>query len=46
MGMRGFEGIVSKRKDSVYRSERSRERVKKKNPDASAATREAEEDCS
>jgi bifunctional non-homologous end joining protein LigD len=44
--MRGLEGIVSKRKDSAYRSGRSREWVKKKNPDASAATREAEEDWS
>jgi hypothetical protein len=46
MGMRGLEGIVSKQKDSAYRSGRSREWVKKKNPDASAATREAEEDWS
>jgi hypothetical protein len=39
-------GILSKRKDSAYRSGRCREWVKKKNPDASAATREAEEDWS
>jgi bifunctional non-homologous end joining protein LigD len=42
----GLEGIVSKRKDSTYRSGRSRDWGKKKNPDASAATREAEEDWS
>ena len=34
------------RADSAYRSGRSREWVKTKNPDASAATREAEEDWS
>jgi hypothetical protein len=42
----GLEGIVSKRKDSAYRSGRSRDWVKKKDPDAPAATREAEEDWS
>jgi hypothetical protein len=43
---RRYPGILSKRKDSAYRSGRCREWVKKKNPDASAATREAEEDWS
>jgi ATP-dependent DNA ligase len=40
----GLEGIVSKRKDSAYRSGRSPDWLKKKNPDAPAVTREAEED--
>jgi ATP-dependent DNA ligase len=43
---KGLERIVSKRKDSVYGSGRSRDWVKKKNPDEPAATREAEEDWS
>ena len=40
----GCEGIVSKRKDSRYRSGRSRHWVKIKNPAAPAVKREAEED--
>jgi ATP-dependent DNA ligase len=40
----GCEGIVSKRKDSRYRSGRSHHWVKCKNPAAPAATREIEED--
>jgi bifunctional non-homologous end joining protein LigD len=40
----GCEGIVSKRKDSRYRSGRSHHWVKCKNPSAPAATREIEED--
>ena len=40
----GLEGIVSKRKDSRYRSERSPDWIKSKNPDAPAVKREAEED--
>ena len=40
----GLEGIVSKRKDSVYRSSRSPDWLKKKNPDAPAVTPEGEED--
>jgi ATP-dependent DNA ligase len=40
----GLEGIVSKRKGSAYRSGRSPDWLKKKNPDAPAVTREAEED--
>jgi bifunctional non-homologous end joining protein LigD len=40
----GLEGIVSKRKDSGYRSGRSPHWVKSKNPDAPAVRREAEED--
>jgi len=40
----GLEGIVSKRKDSPYRSGRSLDWLKMKNPDAPAVTREAEED--
>ena len=39
-----MEGIVSKRKDSAYRSGRSPDWLKMKNPDAPAATPEAEED--
>jgi ATP-dependent DNA ligase len=40
----GLENIVSKRKDSAYRSGRSPDWLKKKNPDAPAVTREAEEE--
>ena len=40
----GLEGIVSKRKDSVYRSRRSPDWLKMKNPACAAVTREAEED--
>ena len=40
----GLEGIVSKRKDSVYRSGRSPDWLKMKNADAPAVKREAEED--
>jgi bifunctional non-homologous end joining protein LigD len=40
----GLEGIVSKRKDSMYRSGRSPEWLKMKNPAAPAVKREAEED--
>jgi bifunctional non-homologous end joining protein LigD len=40
----GFEGIVSKRKDSLYRSGRSPDWLKMKNPAAPAVKREAEED--
>jgi bifunctional non-homologous end joining protein LigD len=40
----GLEGIVSKRKDSPYRSGRSPDWVKMKNPNAPAVRREAEED--
>src|SRR5262245_57045439 len=40
----GCEGIVSKRKDSRYRSGRSHDWVKIKNPAAPAVKREAEED--
>ena len=39
-----LEGIVSKRKGSMYRSGRSRHWVKSKNPAAPAVKREAEED--
>src|SRR2546425_6215409 len=39
----GLEGIVSKRKDSAYRSGRSPDWLKMKNPNAPAVTREAEE---
>src|SRR5262249_26748691 len=42
----GLEGIVSKRKDSPYRSGRSPDWLKMKNADAPAVKREAEEDCS
>jgi bifunctional non-homologous end joining protein LigD len=41
----GLEGIVSKRKDSAYRSGRSPDWLKMKNPSAAAVTREAEEHC-
>jgi bifunctional non-homologous end joining protein LigD len=40
----GLEGIVSKRKDSPYRSGRSPDWLKMKNPTAPAVKREAEED--
>jgi ATP-dependent DNA ligase len=40
----GLEGIVSKRKDSAYRSGRSTDWLKMKNPAAPAVKREAEED--
>ena len=40
----GLEGIVSKRKDSAYRSGRSPDWLKMKNPEAPAVKREAEED--
>jgi bifunctional non-homologous end joining protein LigD len=40
----GLEGIVSKRKDSPYRSGRSADWLKMKNPAAPAVKREAEED--
>ena len=40
----GLEGIVSKRRDSSYRSGRSPDWIKSKNPDAPAVKREAEED--
>ena len=40
----GFEGIVSKRLGSSYRSGRSRDWLKMKNPNAPAVKREAQED--
>jgi bifunctional non-homologous end joining protein LigD len=40
----GLEGIVSKRKNSPYRSGRSPDWLKMKNVDAPAVKREAEED--
>jgi len=40
----GFEGIVSKRLGSIYRSGRSKDWLKFKNPAAPAVKREAEED--
>jgi bifunctional non-homologous end joining protein LigD len=40
----GLEGIVSKRKDSMYRSGRSPDWLKMKNPAAPAVKRETEED--
>jgi bifunctional non-homologous end joining protein LigD len=40
----GFEGIVSKRKESRYRSGRSPDWIKRKNPNAPAVKREAEID--
>jgi len=40
----GLEGIVSKRKDSAYRSGRSPDWFKMKNANAPAVKREAEED--
>jgi bifunctional non-homologous end joining protein LigD len=42
----GLEGIVSKRKGSPYRSGRSPDWLKMKNPEASAVKGEAEEDWS
>src|SRR5262249_8333012 len=42
----GLEGIVSKRKDSIYRSGRSPDWLKMKNANAPAVKREAEEDWS
>ena len=39
-----LEGIVSKLRRSVYRSGRSRDWIKMKNPDCDAVRREAEED--
>ena len=39
-----LEGIVSKRKDSPYRSGRSPDWLKMKNPACAAVKREAEED--
>ena len=42
----GLEGIVSKRKGSSYRSGRSPDWLKMKNPAAPAVKREAEEDWS
>src|SRR5260221_6249478 len=40
----GLEGVVSKRKDSAYRSGRSPDWLKMKNSDAPAVKREAEEE--
>jgi ATP-dependent DNA ligase len=40
----GLEGIVSKRRDSPYRSGRTSDWIKSKNPNAPAVKREAEED--
>jgi ATP-dependent DNA ligase len=40
----GCEGIVSKRLGSIYRSGRSKDWLKFKNPAAPAVKREAEED--
>jgi bifunctional non-homologous end joining protein LigD len=40
----GLEGIVSKRKDSAYRSGRSPDWLKMKNSDAPAVKREEEEE--
>jgi bifunctional non-homologous end joining protein LigD len=40
----GLEGIVSKRKDSMYRSGRSSDWLKMKNPAAPAVKREEEEE--
>ena len=42
----GLEGIVSKRKDSPYRSGRCPDWLKMKNPACEAVRREAEEDWS
>jgi bifunctional non-homologous end joining protein LigD len=41
----GLEGIVSKRLGSIYRSGRSKDWLKFKNPSAPAVKREAEEEC-
>jgi bifunctional non-homologous end joining protein LigD len=35
----GLEGVVNKRRDAPYRSGRSSDWIKMKNPDAPAATR-------
>jgi ATP-dependent DNA ligase len=40
----GLEGIVSKRKDSMYRSGRSPDWLKMKNPEAPAVKREEDEE--
>jgi ATP-dependent DNA ligase len=40
----GLEGIVSKRKDSAYRSGRSPDWLKMKNPTAPAVKREEDEE--
>ena len=40
----GLEGIVSKRRGSIYRSGRCKDWLKFKNPNAPAVKREAEED--
>ena len=40
----GLEGIVSKRKGSPYRSDRSPDWLKMKNPACAAVKRKAEED--
>jgi ATP-dependent DNA ligase len=40
----GLEGIVSKRRGSIYRSGKCKDWLKFKNPDAPAVKREAEED--
>jgi ATP-dependent DNA ligase len=40
----GLEGIVSKRKDSAYRSGRSPDWLKMENPEASAVKREEDEE--
>ena len=40
----GLEGIVSKRRDSIYSSGRSPHWIKSKNPNAPAVRRETEED--
>src|SRR6266480_1783365 len=40
----GLEGIVSKRRDSPYRSGRSPDWLKMKNPEAPAVKRDGEED--
>jgi ATP-dependent DNA ligase len=40
----GFEGLVAKRNGSPYRSGRSPDWIKLKNPKAPAVKREAEED--
>jgi ATP-dependent DNA ligase len=42
--MWGLDGIVSKRRGSSYRSGRSPDWLKMKNPEAPAVKREAEED--
>jgi hypothetical protein len=42
----GLEGIVSKRRHSSYRSGRSPDWIKSKNPNAPAVRREAQEDWS